>query len=348
MPQESIGSEALLILLLILVNGFFAAAEIAVVSSRRGALRQMEEKGRRAATLVARWLKEPERFLATVQIGVTLAAVLGSAVGGVASVQHLKPALERVPALAPFAGSIAIGSVVVAITFLSLVLGELVPKSLALIYRERLATLVAWPIHLLSRVARPAVAVLTASTRAVLFLMGRRDAPKDVFVSEEEIRFLVSEGARQGVFDQTEQQLIPKVFDFAETKVKDLMVPREKVVALDVATPREKLLIRVTEEGFTRLPVFRGGLDDIVGILHMKDLIHVMTLGRVVVLQDLVRPPVFIHESSAAKDLMKLFQKRRRHRAVVQDAAARTVGVVTLEDLLEKIVGDIKDEHDAA
>lgn len=348
MNLDSVAFEALLILLLILLNGFFAAAEIAVVSSRRGPLKELEAKGRRGASLVARWLKEPERFLATVQVGVTLAGVLGSVVGGAVAIEHLKPALARIPALEPWAEPAALGTVVVLITYLSLVLGELVPKSIALIYREGLAVLVAVPIHWLSRAARPAVATLTASTRAVLFLLGRRDAPKDVFVSEDEIRFLVSEGARQGVFDQTEQQLIPKVFDFAETKVRDLMVPREKMVALDVAIPREKLTAKVAEEGFTRLPVYRGTLDNVIGIMHMKDLIHVLTLGQVVVLHDLIRPPVFIHETAAAKDLMLLFQKRRLHMAVVQDVAGRTVGVVTLEDLLERIVGDIKDEHDAA
>jgi putative hemolysin len=343
-----VATEASLILALILLNGFFAAAEIAVVSSRRGALKQMEEKGRTAAGLVARWLKEPERFLATVQIGITLVGVLGSVVGGAAAIRYLKPLVQSVPALAPWAEPLSLGSVVLVITYLSLVLGELVPKSLALLYRERLALFVAWPIHWLSRAVRPVVAVLTASTRTVLFLIGRRDAPKDVFVSEDEIRFLVSEGGRQGVFDQTEQQLIPKVFDFAETKVRDLMVGRDKVVAADLSTPKEKLLVKVAEEGFTRLPVYQGDLDHVVGILHMKDLIHVLTLGGVVVLQDLIRPAVFIPETAAAKDLLLLFQKRRIHMAVVQDAASRTVGVVTLEDLLEKIVGDIRDEHDTA
>lgn len=346
MVSDSFALEASLIFVLILLNGFFAAAEIAVVSSRRGALKQFEEKGRTAAHLVTRWLKEPERFLATVQIGITLVGVLGSVVGGAAAIRHLKPVIESYPSLALWSEPLALGAVVVVITYLSLVLGELVPKSLALLYRERLALLVAWPIHGLSRAVRPGVAFLTASTRTILFLLGRRDAPKDVFVSEEEIRFLVSEGARQGVFDQTEQQLIPKVFDFAETKVRDLMVAREKVVAVDITIPKEKLLVKVAEEGFTRLPVYQGTLDTVVGVLHMKDLIHVLTLGGVVVLQDLIRPPVFIPETAAAKDLLLLFQKRRIHMAVVQDGARRTVGVVTLEDLLERIVGDIMDEHD--
>jgi putative hemolysin len=348
MTFESVAFEFFLILGLILLNGFFAAAEIAVVSSRRGALRQMEEKGRKAASLVARWLKEPERFLATVQIGITLVSVLGSAVGGAAAMEYLKPVLEKIPAVSLWAEPLALGAVVVLITYLSLVFGELVPKSLALAHREGLAVLVAWPIHFLSVAVRPAVVFLTASTRAVLLLLGRREASKDVFVSEEEIRYLVSEGARQGVFDQTEQQMIPKVFDFSETKVRDLMVPRDKVVAVDLSISKEKLQAKVAEEGFTRMPVYQGTIDSVVGILHMKDLIHVLTLGQVVVLQDLIRPPVFVPETFAAKDLMKLFQKQHLHLAVVRDASGRTAGVVTLEDIVERIVGDIKDEHDVA
>jgi putative hemolysin len=344
--MDSVLLESLFILFLVLVNGFFAAAEISIVSSRRGALKEMERKGRRGAPLVSRWLNAPERFLATVQVGLTLAGVSASTLGGAMALEHLKPRLAANPALAHWAEPLAIGSAALVVTYLTLVLGELVPKSIGLMYRESLAVLVAWPLQFLSRAARPVVAFLTASTRTVLLLGGRRDARKDVFVSEEETRYLVSEGARQGVFDQTEQQMIPKVFDFADTKVRDLMVPRERMVALDIATPRERLTARVAEEGFTRLPVYEGTLDKVVGILHMKDLIHVLTLGRVVVLQDLIRPPVFIPESAAAKDLLKLFQKQRLHIAVVQDAAAHTVGVVTLEDLLERIVGDIKDEHD--
>ncbi len=196
-------------------------------------------------------------------------------------------------------------------------------------------------------IAKPLVHLLTTSTRAVLLLFGKKDIPKELFISEEEIRFLIKEGGSQGIFDQTEQQLIPRIFEFSDIKIKELMVPREHISVLDITTPREKLLDVVAEEAFTRLPVYKGDIDHIVGVLHMKDLIYMYSLGQVIILQDLLRPPVFISPESHAKDLLRLFQKQHVHMAVVQDEGGKTVGVVTLEDLIERIVGDIRDEHDA-
>ena len=341
-----IGFELLFIFILILINGIFVGSEIAVVSSRQSRLSQMAKDGESGASVVSSWLKEPEVFLATVQIVVTLVGALGSAVGGVIAVRVLKPYVERIGPLAEWAEPVSLGLVVLCITYFMLIFGELVPKSLGLLYRERMAARVAYPIHWLSKIARPLVVLLTYSTKAVLFAMGKKDTAKDLFISEDEIRFLIKEGGSRGIFDQTEQQMIPKVFDFSELKIKELMIPREQIQALDVTTPRDLLLSRVSEEGFTRLPVYQGTIDKIIGILHMKDLIYIINLGRGIILQDLVRPAVFVLENTLAKDLLRLFQKQRLHLAIVQDARGRTVGLVTLEDLLERIVGDIRDEHD--
>ncbi|OGR80975.1 MAG: hypothetical protein A2636_00160 [Elusimicrobia bacterium RIFCSPHIGHO2_01_FULL_64_10] len=347
--METVWIEVLFILLLILMNGFFSGSEIAVVSSRRSRVSQLEKDGKLGARIVAGWLKEPEEFLATVQIMVTLVGALASAVGGAAAVVFLTPHLDRLPFLSGGWSQIAaIGIVVLPITYLSLVVGELVPKSLALAYRERIAVIVALPISALSKIARPLVSLLTLSTRSVLFLLGRRDMPKEMFATEEDIRFLIKEGGILGNFDATEQQMIPKIFDFSELKVREVMIPREQITAINVNTPRELLVTRVAEEGFTRLPVYQGTLDRIIGILHMKDLIHIINLGRIIILQDLVRPAVFVHETTLAKDLLKLFQKQRLHLAIVQDPNGRTLGLVTIEDLIERIVGDIRDEHDVS
>lgn len=306
----------------------------------------MAGKGKAGAGIVSGWLKQPEVFLATIQIAVTTAGALASAVGGVIAVEYLKPVFQKMESVSLWAEPISIGIVVIAISYLSLVFGELVPKSMALLYREGMAAPVAVPIRWLSNIARPLVFLLIYSTRAVLFFLGKRDVSNEIFASEEEIRFLIKEGGSQGIFDQTEQQMIPKVFDFSELKIKDVMIPREQITALNVTTPRDLLLTKVTEEGFTRLPVFQGTIDKIIGILHMKDLIHIITLGKIVILQDLIRPGVFVLESTLAKDLLKLFQKQRLHMAIVQDSKGHTMGLVTLEDLLERIVGDIRDEHD--
>ena len=339
--------EALLILVLILVNGFFAGSEIAVVSSRRSRVEQMGRDGTRGAKIVSAWLKEPEIFLATVQIVVTMVGALASAVGGAAAIEFLKPRFEAKPALAPFAHALALAAVVLPITYLSLVAGELVPKSLALMFRERMAVYVAHPIHWLSKAVRPLVWALAMSTRAVLFVLGNKSVPKELFASEEEIRFMIQEGGTHGIFDQAEQQMIPKVFDFSNLQVKDVMIPRNQIFAVDITISREALLNKLPEEGFTRVPVYQGTLDKVVGILHMKDLIYILSLGQAVILQDLIRPAVFVLESTLAQDLLKLFQKQRLHMALVQDQGMKIVGLVTLENLIERIVGEIHDEHDA-
>ncbi len=343
---ESLWIELLFILIMILLNGFFAGSEIAVVSSRRSILHKMLKDGRSSAAIVTKWLKEPETFLATVQIGVTIVGVLGATVGGAIAIEFLKPSLQQLPWISRWAEPAAIGIVTVIITYLSLVLGELVPKSLALIRKEEMALFIARPILLLSKIAKPLVHILTSSTRFFLRLFKQKEIPKEMFVSEEEIRFLISEGANQGVFDTTEQQMIPKVFDFAQIQIKDLMIPKEKISAIDIATGTDRLMERIAEEAYTRLPVYKDNLDNILGTLHIKDLIYAITLGKIIVLQDLVRPAVFVTKTSLAKDLLKLFQKRHLHMAIVQDTQQKTQGIITLEDLIEKIVGDIQDEHD--
>lgn len=345
--MESVWFEILFIFVLIMINGFFAGSEIAVVSSKRSRINQLSKEGRIGAPIVANWLREPEVFLATVQIVVTMVGALASALGGAAAIVYLKPKIENLAMISTWAEPIAIGSVVITITYLSLVFGELVPKSLALIYRERMASTVAVPIHWLSKAAKPLVFILTLSTRAILYFLGKKKISREMFASEEEIRFLIKEGGSQGIFDQTEQQMIPKVFDFSELKLRELMIPREQITAIDILTPNDHLMTKVSDEGFTRLPVYQGDINKIAGILHMKDLIHIITLGRIIILHDLVRPALFVKETTLAKDLLKLFQKQRMHMAIVQDSNNYTTGLVTLEDLLERIVGDIRDEHDA-
>ncbi len=343
---QTIWVELALIFLMILLNGFFSGSEIAVVSARRSVLHKLAKEGKFSAAVVSKWLKEPEVFLATVQIGVTVVGALAGTLGGAMAIEHLEPQLEKINILRQWSEPAAILIMVLIITYLSLVVGELVPKSIALIRREQMAMFVARPILFLSKIATPFVHILIASTRFTLRLLRQKEIPKEMFVSEEEIRFLISEGGSLGIFDQTEQQLIPKVFDFAEVKVKDLMIPKEKISSIDSTIDTDHLLNAMAGEAYTRLPVFEKDLDHIIGILHMKDLIYAITLGKIIVLQDLIRPAVFVSESALAKDLLKLFQKRHLHMSIAQDSQGKTKGIVTLEDLIERIVGDIQDEHD--
>jgi len=337
--------EIILIFLLILGNGFFSWAEFSVISSRPSKIAHWVLKGKKGAKTVERWKLNPSPFLATVQIGVTLIGTLASAIGGALAVTHIKPLLLTIPSLKPWAEPAAIGIAVLVITYLMLVLGEMVPKSLALFNPEYSACLAAIPISGLSKIFSIVVKILTHSTNLVLKLLRKNKPRKESFISEEEVRFMIKQGAAQGVFDTTELRLIPKVFDFTDAKVQQVMIPRDKIVALELKTPKAEALQKVAEELYTRIPVYRNDLDHIVGILHMKDLIYIMTIGRAIVMEDIIRPPLFVRAKQPAKDVLALFQKKHQHMAIVREND-HTVGLITMEDLLERLVGDIRDEQD--
>lgn len=339
--------ELLFILVLILLNGFFAGTEIAVVSSGRRELEEMEKKGRRGARIVRRWLERPDDFLATVQVGITLVGAMAAAIGGATAVEWLEPRIATVPALAPWAEPLALLIAVLPITYVSLVLGELVPKSLAFRYRERAAVLVAPFIDGLATVASPVVRALTGSTWFFLGLFGVKPSDDQPKVTREELRWLLKEGGASGVFNREEQQIIPRVLDFGALKARDVMIPRERIVAVEESTPREDLLRILSEEHYTRMPVYRGTLDHVRGILHIKDFIYLWTHSDLFHLADVLRPPTIVSASMPARDLLDLFQKQHLHMAVVTDDSGAVVGLATLEDLVERIVGDIQDEHDA-
>ena len=345
---EGLWFEVVLIFFLILANGFFAASEIAVIATRKTRIDSLVEKGVRSAVAVARLKEDPDRFLATVQIGVTLVGTLASAIGGAAAIEFLKPMVESLPL--PLVGrwgeSVAILLVVLPIAYLSLVLGELVPKSLALRFSERIAVLVAHPIDLLSRLTSFPVRILTASSNAVLWLFGGKDAGGASFVSEEEVKSLIREGAAKGIFDETEKELIHSVFEFADTPVKAVMVPRTEIHAVDVKTPRDEILKSFVESGFSRIPVYDGDMDRVVGILYNKDIFRALQEKGEFRAQDLLHPPFFVPSSLPISQLLKELQRKRSAMAIVVNEFGEVEGLATLEDLLEEIVGEIRDESD--
>jgi putative hemolysin len=288
-----------------------------------------------------------DRFLATVQIGVTLMGTLAGVLGGYLASRYLEPMLAQ-SALAPWISAAFTAGVLVGIgiVYVELVLGELVPKALALRYTDTAAILVALPLDFLARISRVPVAILTASTRAVLFLFGIRHVTHRTFVSEEEIRHLVKEGRQQGVLDQTEEELIHSVFEFSETPVKKVMVPRPKIFGLDVNTPPEEVARLMVEGGFSRIPVYDGSPDNMVGVVYSKDALRLLEKRQPVVLRKILHPVHFVPETKKVGELLKELQKRRTHLALVIDEHGSLVGLVTLEDLLEEIVGEIQDEYD--
>ncbi len=338
--------EAGIILMLILTNGFFAMAEIALIAVRRTRVIQLAEEGNGRAQVVRRLQEDPDRFLATVQVGVTFVGTCASAVGGASAVRTLQPLLAQVPGLAPWSGVLALAVVVVILTYLTLVIGELIPKSLALAHAERTALAVGRTVDALSRGSGLLVGFLTASTRGIVRLFGGREVRATPFVSEEEIKLMVQQGRAQGVFDQTEQELIHSVFEFSEAAVKAVMVPRPKIQAIEIDTPVPMVLAFIAEAGKSRYPVYRRTLDDVVGILYDKDLLPLLAAGKPIVLADLLHPGYFAPETTRIHRLLREMQRRRMPMALVVDEYGSVEGLATIEDLIEEIVGEIRDEDE--
>ncbi len=339
--------EILLVLLLILANGFFAAAEIAIIAARRTQVRQQAEAGNRRASLLHKLQNDPERFLAAIQIGITLIGSLAGAVGGVFAIRWLEPVIANlpIPAVQAASGPIAVGIAVLLIAYLSLVLGELVPKNLALRYPEAIAYRVSGPIDRLARISAPFISLLVASSRLFLRPFGAGVYSKSL-VTEEEIKMMVREGQEKGVFDTTEQELIHSVFEFTDKSVKEVMVARPKIHALQVDTPAEEALRYMAENKFSRYPVYTHGLNDICGMVYYKDFLAALTQQRSSTLRELLHPAYFVPETMKVSHLLQELQRRRLQIAVVVNEYGSVEGIATMEDLIEEIVGEIHDEYD--
>ncbi len=336
------------IVALILANGFFSAAEISIIAVRKSRLAQLISEGEPVAHIVAALKEEPARFLATAQIGITVVGSMASVIGGAAAVRYFEPLLRAAlpAALRDWNEVLALIITVALISYLTLVLGELVPKSLALRHSERLARLSARPIHRIALLAAPLVKVLTLSTDAVLWLFRHEVKGEEAFISEEEVKHMVHEGAQHGIFDEAERQLIHSVFEFTDTSVREVMVPRSEVHAVEASTPPQEILKQLIETGFSRLPVFRGDLDHVIGIVHIKDLLREVEKPQPAPLAAVMHPAFFVPDSMQISDLLRELQSRRTHMAVVVNEFGTVIGLVTIEDLLEEIVGEIRDEFD--
>jgi putative hemolysin len=335
------------IFFLLLGNGFFSGSEIAIISARKSKIEALISQGSKAAQRVKELQDDPDTFLATVQIGVTLCGTLAGVLGGYLASLYIQPALEqsRIAAyLAPgLEATLIVGACIV---YVELVLGELVPKAFALRFSETIALLVSLPVRILATASRWLIGVLTASTRLILRLCGIRDLGPRTFVSEEEIKHLVKEGHDQGVLGQTEVELIHSVFEFSETPVKKVMIPRPKIFALDVSTSPEDVGRLIVESGFSRIPLYDGSVDNIVGVVYVKDALRLLEKRQPVVLRKIAHPVHFVPETKKVGALLKELQKRRTHMALVIDEHGSVTGLVTMEDLLEEIVGEIQDEYD--
>ena len=329
-----------IILLLVLVNGAFAMGELAVVSSRRGRLLAMQRAGRPGATTALSLVDNPARMLPTVQVGITLVGILAGAFGGARLSASLAPVIDRIPGFAPYGEDIAFGVVVLAITYLSLILGELVPKQFALRDPEAVACALARPLAALSRMAGPMVWLLSSSSGLVLRLLGA-SRPVDQTVTEEEVKAVVAEGAQAGALEREERDMIERVLRLADKPVRALMTPRPEVAWLDRAAGPAEVAAHLREAGFTRYVVAEGRVDNVVGVVAAKDLLDQMLAGGPVSLAAALRQPIVLPDHLPALDALERMRSDPIGMALVMDEYGSFEGIVTAADLLEAIVGEL-------
>ncbi len=346
--MHEIFSEIFLIAILILLNGYLSGTEIAVVTARKSHIKQMAESGKRNAKIFLRLKEEPDRFLATIQIGITVVGVLASAVGGATAIKVIKPALQSIPikAISIAAEPIAIGIVVVIITYFSVIFGELIPKSIALMHPETIGLWTARTIDTFSKATTIFVKILTFSTAIVLRPFGRKPFTERAYITEEEVKLLIKEGGKHGVFEPTEEKILQSVFEFTDMSVKEVMVPDTQMVAIQIDKSPQEILSLIEDEQFSRYPVYGREPNDLRGILYAKDFLTNLAKTRQVDIRKIIKPPFFIPETMKISLLLREMQKKRIHMALAVDEYGGVSGLVTIEDLIEEIVGEIHDEYD--
>lgn len=340
------GTEFAILLGLILLNGVFAGAEIALVSVRPTRLEELAAAGSSRAAAALRLKRDPERLLATVQVAITLVAAGAAAFGGAAFADDLEPIIARIEPLATAAPEIALVLVVGLVAYLSLVLGELVPKSLALRGAVTYALITARPIELLAMLARPAVWVLMRSSNSVLRLFGDTTSFVEGRISREELSAIVDDATERAGVDPEAGEIASRALDLSELTAHDVMVHRRLVVALPETADVEALRAALLDDGHRRVPIYGQSIDDVKGYVSWRDVLERLWSGVPIDVASLLRPCWFVPDSTSAMDLLREMQKRRAHMAIVVDEHGGTAGIVTLEDLLEELVGEIESEHD--
>lgn len=346
LDMDSILTQVLIIIGLIIANGFLAMAEIAIVSARKVRLQQRAEEGDAKAKIALELANSPSRFLSTIQIGITLVGILAGAFGGVTIAEQLAPKLNRIAWIAPHGGAVSLSIVVLGITYLSLIIGELVPKQIALHHAERISAAVAPSMRTLSWLAAPLVKLLSLSTQLVLRAFGVRPS-EEATVTEEEIKLMIEQGTQEGVFEPGEQEIVERVFRLGDRTANSLMTPRPDVVWLDVSEPPEEIQKKITADTHTHYPVAEGQIDRIIGLVNSKDLLSQNLSCQPIDLRSVLRPALFIPESMSALDVLERLKKKRTHVAFVIDEHGGFQGLVTTSDVLEAIVGDIPLPDDA-
>ncbi len=347
MPEGNPLYYLLLLVLLIGCNAFFAMSEIAVISFNDAKLRMLAEEGNKKALLLRRLTAEPSKFLATIQVGVTLSGFLASAVAADTFAEYIVFWLRDTALPAGVVRAAATIVITLLLSFITLVFGELVPKRVATTNPEKISFAVAGVLRVVYGCTRPLVALLSATTNGVLRLIGIDPHQNDPEVTEEEIRMMIDAGEEDGTIEQSEKQMLHNVFEFDERTADDVMTHRTEVVALDVDAPLEEAVATLLETGHSRIPVYENSIDNIVGALYSKDLLSLITADAGCFdIKKTMREVMYVPETARCKDIFEEFRRRKVQLAVVVDEYGGTAGLVTMEDILESIVGSIQDEYD--
>jgi len=338
--------ELLIVLLLILVQGLFAMGEMAIVSAREARLKQLAEDGSKGAAAALQLAEHPSRFFSTIQIGLTLCNIVAGAYGGANVADHLAEKLAAWPEVASYAHGLAIGIVVVGITFVTLILGELVPKRLAVSRPEAISAAIGRGMALLSRIAGPVVWFLSAVTELVLLLIPMRHGSEPA-VTDEEVKLLMQQGTEAGHFHPAEKSIVDMALRLGDRRVSALMTPRTQVDWLDLADPVEATKQKIRDSTYSRFPVAEGGRRHIVGVVEVKDLLAAQLAGRGFDIRAVMKPPLYIPESAPALKALESFRRTGAPIALIVDEYGDFQGIVTLEDLLEALVGDLPEPGQA-
>ncbi|POP34609.1 HlyC/CorC family transporter [Lactonifactor longoviformis] len=343
---NSIMFQLLFLVFLTLVNAFFAGAEMAVVSVNKNKIKVLAEEGSKKAMLVQTLFEDSTKFLSTIQVAITFAGFLSSASAATGISQLLGEWLKQFGI--PYSGTIAVVAFTILLSYFNLVFGELVPKRIALQKAEEFSMMTVKPIYLISRILSPFIKLLSLSTNGVLRLAGMKTDHLEEAVTEEEIKAMLEMGSEAGVFNKEERDMINSVFSFDDKLARDVMIPRRDVFAIDLSEPFEAYIDEVLESRHSRIPVYEESIDNIVGILHMKDFMIEMhkTAWSDLDIRALIHPAFFVPDSKNTDELFREMQRNRDHMAVLIDEYGGFSGIVTIEDLVEEIVGDINDEYD--
>jgi putative hemolysin len=352
MESDTIGGEIALMALAILLYGVCDGIEVALLSAQKSRLQQWREEGKRGAAVASQIREEPEPFLITIQVLMTFASMFAAVLAGAVAVRTIAPWIGAWWPLLDTTGWAAVLSLALMVgilTYVALVVGQLLPQAIARQYPEHVLCGVARPLVVLTQLCRMVRTLLTASVTVVLWLLRQRCPPESAptaTITEEEVTTMVREGAERGIFEAVEHELIEGVFEFTDTAAREIMVPRVRIQALEVTTPPQEVIHRMSDIGHSRVPVYSGDLDHIVGVLYFKDLIRAISEEKSWTLSSLLHPPLFVPETVQISRLLRMLQQRHLNMAMVVDEHGGIAGLITIEDLLEQLVGEIADEDE--